>query len=268
MTASWILESDRLRLREFGAADSDALVRMHSDPRVRALLLDDYPLDVCGVAQQFIDRMQTLYRRHDGLGIWHAERKLPPDPQSLAQARDAVARGELSPSALAWLEEPDWVFCGWFNLMPMPDGSGRVEIGCRLCHDAWGLGLALEGGEALLDHAFGPALSLREVWATCDLRHRSVQLVLQALGFESRGVRPYEGSEAAWYAVESARWAMARQLPRRERQRSALRALAAAPRADLRGPGGMPTGEFACSAGPRTGPHEDRSQLTNSALIA
>jgi RimJ/RimL family protein N-acetyltransferase len=262
MTVSWVLESDRLRLREFAAADDDALICMHSDPHVRALLLDDYPLDDRGVAREFIARMQALYRRHEGLGIWYAERKLSADTESLAQAREAVELGELSEAALAWMLEPDWAFCGWFNLMPMPDESGRVEIGCRLRHEAWGLGLAVEGGAALLDHAFG-ALALDSVWATCDPRHRSVHLVLQTLGFSSRGLGPYERAEAAWFAVDVPGWAAARRLPLRQRQRAALRSdrmpvaghqECFARAVDRRG---------VLAAGPRSGPHEDRSQLTN-----
>ena len=44
--------------------------------------------------------------------------------------------------------------------MPMAERPGEVEIGSRLLPLAWGGGLALEGGELLLDHAFerlGPA---------------------------------------------------------------------------------------------------------------
>src|SRR5260221_2343765 len=87
--------SRRIALREFCVGDQAAILAMHRDARLRALLVDDYPLDDPGVAQVFLDRMATIYRRHEGLGIWHA----------------------------SLIGSPP-VFAGWFNLMPMAEQPG------------------------------------------------------------------------------------------------------------------------------------------------
>lgn len=193
--------SARLALREFGPGDVDAVQRMHAEPRLRALLVDDHPLERRAVAQLFVDRIAQVYRRHEGLGIWHAS-ALQPTPE----------------------------FVGWFNLMPMAGHPGDVEIGSRLLPAAWGSGLALEGGEMLLDHAFDD-LGLGRVWGTCHPANRSAQAVLLALGFESLGVMPYEGVPASHYRIDLNRWGRARNTGRGSRLRRALLAL----RADMAG---------------------------------
>lgn len=228
-SSPFLLQTARLRLRRFAAADVPALAAMHREPRVRELLVDDQPLDEPAVAADFVRRLQAWYGARPGLGIWHAERRQPPDAEALAEAQAAVDAGELDATALAWLVQPGWQFCGWFNLMPMSGQPSRVELGCRLRPEAWGGGLALEGGEALLAQAFGP-LALAEIWAVCHPRHRSVDVVLRTLGFDALGTAPYDGHPAAHYRLDRAGWQAAQRHGLRERRRhavAAVRALAA-----------------------------------------
>lgn len=208
-------------MREFAYGDRDVLVCMHRDERVRARLLDDYPLDLSVVAQTFIERLQSFYRTREGLGIWFTERRAPTDDQDLAEARAAVAQGELADSVLDWLAQPQWRFCGWFNLMPMPNANDRVEIGCRLTTDAWGAGLAVEGLGAVLEHAF-TTLKLPAVWGICHPLHRAVDLCLLTLGFVPEAQRDYEGQFASWFSIDAQAWARAKSRPLRERQRFAV----------------------------------------------
>lgn len=196
-----VIETARLRMREFDAdkpEDLEALMAMHREPRLRALLLDDYPLEREAVARFFLARMQQIYREHEGLGIWHTE-----------------WRADASP-------DDAWTFCGWFNLMRMPDDPSRVEIGCRLLPATWGRALPIEGGDAVLSHAFH-RLCLPEVWGVCHPQHRSVHAVLQALGFERRGDERYDAQLAACFVVQPAAWRVARARSLRERLRSAVR---------------------------------------------
>ena len=140
------LASPRLRLREFAAHDLAELARMHRDPRVRALLVDDLALDDETVAARFIGGMQAFYRQHEGTGIWCAERAVPPEPETLAEARQAFNNGDIGAELLALVEAPSWQFIGWFSLVHLQDVLDELEIGARL---------ALDGGEWLLQRAFG-----------------------------------------------------------------------------------------------------------------
>ncbi len=183
----------RLALREFGEHDHAALLAMHRDPRLRTHLVDDYPLHVGAVVRLFLQRLAQIYRRHEGLGIWHA-------------------------TAL----EPSPAFAGWFNLMPMAERPGEVEIGSRLLPAMWGGGLALEGGEMLLDHAFDD-LGLARVWGVCHPGNRSALAVLAALGFEAVGRMPYDGCDASHHRIDMNAWRAVRNIPRGTRLRRALR---------------------------------------------
>lgn len=215
--APW-LATDKLRLREFVPQDRERLVRMHFDGRMRALLIDDLPLhrhDVCGA---LIERLQALYRRHEGLGIWHAERVVaPPALHELLRWADEYG---LDREQLREFSKPRAEFAGWFNLMPMPADASQVELGARLLPSAWGTGLAMEGGEQLLRHAFA-TLGLDRVWAVCHPRHDAVRCCVLALGFVDDGVRPYEGADARYFVVDRTAWQTAMQAPRGRRLRQA-----------------------------------------------
>ena len=189
--------STRLALREFHADDAQALADMHRDPRIRALLIDDFPLHLRRIAALFIERMTPRYREYEGLGIWHA----------------SVLR-------------PESAFAGWFSLMPMISQPGEVEIGSRLLPAAWHGALAQEGCEMMLDHA-ADDLGLASVWGVCHPGNRSAIAVLAALGFEPLGLMPADGCLASHHRIDLNDWRELRNTPRETRLRRALRAVAA-----------------------------------------
>ncbi len=191
-TLAWC-RTPRLALREFRDGDEDALMAMHREPRLRQHLIDDYPLHEQNIARLFLQRIATLYREQEGLGIWHATLLRPP-PR----------------------------FAGWFSLMPMAGHEGDAEIGSRLLPHAWGLGLAMEGCERLLDHAFH-TLRLARVCGVCHPGNRSAQAVLRALGFQPLGLAPYHGRDASHWQLQAQAWPALAATPRRLRVRRALR---------------------------------------------
>ena len=202
MTATDWARSRRLALRELTPADHQAVLEMHRDPRLRAFLLDEYRLDDSPFVRLFLDRIGAFYRRHEGLGIWHA----------------------------TWLGAPPQ-FAGWFNLTPIAGRPGEVEIGSRLRPEVWGASLALEGGEMLLDHAFDD-LGLERVWGICHPGNRSAKVVLLALGFESAGDLPHGGHPASHYQIGMNAWRRLRNTASGTRLRRALRLLARPGRSD------------------------------------
>jgi RimJ/RimL family protein N-acetyltransferase len=214
----WLV-TPKLQLREFADADRAELVRMHQDPRVRELLIDDEPLHRHDVVAVFLARLRELYRRHEGLGIWCAQRMVP-----LLGEHDLAnpeVRAMFSPEQLDAYARPQPQFAGWFNLMPMPDRAGEVELGSRLLPSAWGTGLAMEGGEQLLRHAF-ETLRLPRVWAVCHPRHESVRYCVLSLGFDDLGVQPYDDKPARHFVIEAQAWRAHHQRPRRDRIRLAM----------------------------------------------
>ena len=166
-------EGSRLALRPFEDGDTEAVMNLHRNPRVRQMLVDDHPLDEPAQAARFVELIQHFYRAHPGLGIWHAS--------------DASG------------------FVGWFSLMPAAGHPGDVELGSRLLPRAWGTGLAMEGCELLLRRAFEvrPQCHVR---AACHPANRGARMCLLAMGMRSLGMGPYEGGTALHHGVEITRW--------------------------------------------------------------
>jgi len=208
----WLV-AGRLALREFRTGDVDDIVAMHRDSRVRAALVDDHPLDDPAVAGLLVERLQVLYRARPGHGIWHAS---VPAPAETGHG-EADTMGNVSPARR---------FIGWFNLMPMTDHPGQVEIGSRLRPEAWGSQLAFEGCDALLRHAFDDPCRT-QVWAVAHPVNRPALAVLSALGFMGRGLQRYEGRTGLHCVITRERWQAAAALPRRQRWRAGLAVLAA-----------------------------------------
>ncbi|HSI59254.1 MAG TPA: GNAT family N-acetyltransferase [Ideonella sp.] len=194
--STFALRTPRLQLRAFGAGDADDVIALHSGRRLREHLLDDMPLDRPAAAALFLDRIQRIYREHPGLGIWHA---------SVPQSGSAC-------------------FAGWFSLMPLAGYPGEIELGSRLLASHWGQGVSMDGGEALLAHAFA-RLGRQRVWAACHPANRGARLCLRALGFTAGTPGIYAGQPAVLHSLGLASWRAQAGLPRRERLRAASKAL-------------------------------------------
>ena len=215
------LESPRLRLREFTLADSSRLIKMHQDSRLTELLIDQLPFEQHSFSNAFIRRMIEIYREYEGLGVWAAERMRV--ILGKAELNDPAVREALSDEALETYSKPRPEFVGWFNLMPVPHDEKEIELGSRLVPAVWGNGLAIEGGELLLAHAFDH-LYREQVWAFSLPGHRAVHFCVHTLGFEDCGIGSYADQPAQVYKIKRSHWQNWRQLPRKQRMRYAIEA--------------------------------------------
>jgi len=177
-SSTFKLQSRRLHLRQFVASDASELSAMHQDARINAHLFDEPALANASICAAFLERLELFYRHCPGLGLWHAS--LPAD--------DHVP-----------------LLAGWFSLLPMPGEASAIELGGRLAPAAWGRSIGIEGGIALLTHAF-TTLSLDAVWGTCHPENRPAKLILTALDFQFAGVRDYDGNQASHYCLSVNRW--------------------------------------------------------------
>lgn len=214
------LESPRLRLREFTPTDGSRLMEMHQNPRLTELLIDQQPFEQRGFTSAFIRRMIEIYREYEGLGIWAAERMRAILGET--ELNDPVVREMLSDEALETYSKPRPEFVGWFNLMPVPHDQDEIELGSRLVPAVWGAGLAIEGGERLLAHAFDN-LNREQVWAFSLPGHRAVHFCVHTLGFEDCGIGSYADQHAQVYKIKRSHWQDWRQRPRKQRMRHAVK---------------------------------------------
>jgi RimJ/RimL family protein N-acetyltransferase len=116
-----VLETSRLRLREFVAQDADALAAILGDPV--AMQFYPAPFDREGV-EEWIERNRSRYQS-DGYGLW---------------AMVLKHSGELIGD------------CGCF--LRDVDGRDDIEIGYHVRRDLWGRGYATEAAQACMQYAF------------------------------------------------------------------------------------------------------------------
>ena len=149
--AAILLESARLRLRRFTAADLDLLVELDSDPEVMRWITYGVPTPRERYEREILPRWFAQYEATPLLGYWAAE------------SRDGGA------------------FVGWFHLRPDRIDDGEQELGYRLRRAAWGRGLATEGSLALLDHGFR-RVGADRITARTLAGNRASQRVMQKCG--------------------------------------------------------------------------------------
>ena len=177
---SWHLDTRRMRLRRFRPEDVFDILRLHADARVTRHLIDTVPRDL-GQGLGYVAWAQGVYARGDAPGPLHA------------CLRDAG------------------VFVGSFSLVRFAD-TGELELGGRLLPAGWGRNLALEGGRALLDHAFAD-LGEPAVISLSHPDNRPVAFILRRLGFRPDGRVQAYGRQALRHVIDRDDWQAAKARP-------------------------------------------------------
>ena len=157
--APW-LETLRLELREFVAADRPDLVRLDTDPRVMKYIGNGRVATQDEISAAIV-RVRRAYRPYPGLGSWRASR------------RDT---GE---------------YIGWFSLKYIPK-TVEIEVGYRLLPAAWGQGFATEGATELVRYGF-EELGLERIIGITHPDNAASQRVLLKAGLKDARWGHYYG---------------------------------------------------------------------------
>jgi RimJ/RimL family protein N-acetyltransferase len=148
------LTTNRLRLRPFAEADTDAIFALQSDARALRFW-DAPPWTERAQAERFITVCGRMAQEGSG-------------------ARLAIARAA------------DGAFIGWCSLHSWDPVYRSAKLGYCLHDTAWGDGFATEAAGALLQWAFD-TLDLNRVQAETDTRNTASSRVLEKLGFIREG---------------------------------------------------------------------------------
>ncbi len=165
------LETERMVLRRFTAADVDHLVDLDSDPEVMRFLTGGRPTPREVVQHDILPAFLRSYEPVSGLGVFAAIEK---------------DRGE---------------FLGWFGFRPKDAGDPtEVTLGYRLRQAVWGRGYATEGVRALIRKGF-TELGVQRVVATTYQDNLASRRVMEKAGL--RLVRTYRMTVAELVANDT-----------------------------------------------------------------
>jgi RimJ/RimL family protein N-acetyltransferase len=146
------LETERLLLRQFTAADVDDLFALYDDPAVMRFLNGGKPADRAEIENLDLPAFLGYYERFPGYGFWAA------------------------------IEKTGGAFLGWFHFRPKPDHlPDEPELGYRLHRISWGKGYATEGSLALLRKGF-TELGVQRVWAGTMAVNTGSRRVMEKIG--------------------------------------------------------------------------------------
>lgn len=144
------IDTPRLRLRQWRAADRAPFAALNADPRV----MEHFPSTLDRAASDAIAGRCEAHIAERGWGFWAAERQDSGDFIGFVGLNVPTAALPFAPC---------------------------VEIGWRLAHSAWGQGLASEAARAALSAGFG-TLGLSEIVSFTALSNRRSQAVMERLG--------------------------------------------------------------------------------------
>jgi RimJ/RimL family protein N-acetyltransferase len=162
-----VLETDRLRLREFTLDDLDDLAAMVGDEDQMRFY---GRLKTRDEAAAWIARNLTLYEER-GFGIWLIEAARAPG------------------------------FAGYCGIRPLALGAGsETEIGWHVHKTCWNHGFATEAAVAVRDLAFG-RLGLERLVALVPPAHCASRRVAAKIGMREEGTTLVEGEPVLVFAA-------------------------------------------------------------------
>jgi RimJ/RimL family protein N-acetyltransferase len=161
-----VLVTERLVLRQFTAADVDALLALDGDRRVMRFL-DRKTKSRAQIETEVLPRFLAYYAAYQDFGFWAAQDRGGGDVVGWLALRPVTA------TAAAIVDWPD-----------APPGEVTVaELGYRLRASAWGRGYATEGARALVSRAF-TELAVTQIVATTMAVNTRSRRVLEKAGLK------------------------------------------------------------------------------------
>lgn len=175
--SEYILETNRLFLREIEASDENDLFELDSDPEVH-LYIENNPVTSIEQIRAVIEMLQKQYREN-GIARW------------------------------AVIDKQTLECIGWAGLKyfayPLNNHSDIYELGYRFKKKHWGLGYATESSKAILKYGF-ESLNLDTIYAITNPENSNSRKVLSKLGFEHKEVFDYEGDPTDWWKLEKSNY--------------------------------------------------------------
>ncbi|PYS98648.1 MAG: hypothetical protein DMF63_14750 [Acidobacteria bacterium] len=162
-----MIESERLKFREFTVADLPTLIEQRSDPDVNKFLGGTKLQNPEALAKR-IRFYMSCYETH-GFGM----------------------------CAMIW--KPTGEVIGSAGLQPL-DGTDEIEVGYSMIKDFWGKGIGTEAARAWMDHGFNQA-GLDRIVAVAHTENWPSRHIMDKLGMTYEKSEVHYGAECAFYSI-------------------------------------------------------------------
>ncbi|MRX73919.1 GNAT family N-acetyltransferase [Bacillus lacus] len=149
------LTTERLRLRDIGAADANDIYRVFSDKRVTRYYGQE-PFHDQQQAEKLVQQFQLLLEEERGIR-WGIERR------------------------------EDNQFLGTIGFHAYNKTHRRAEIGYELCAESWGNGYMSEAAGTVISYGYEKLL-LNRISAVVFLQNQVSASLLKKLGFQEEGI--------------------------------------------------------------------------------
>ena len=117
-----VLETARLRLRQFVPEDAERLFALDSDPEVMRYINGGKSTALATIRDQTLPAFLDFYRRFPHYGFWAAD-----------VSEMGASHGDAVPPAPRATGE----FIGWFHFRPHREEPGEIDLGYRLVRRYW-----------------------------------------------------------------------------------------------------------------------------------
>ncbi|MBF0574560.1 GNAT family N-acetyltransferase [Dysgonomonas sp. GY617] len=169
----YILETERLYLREIDSQDVDDLFEMDSDPEVHKYI-ENKPVKFKEQIVEVIEMLRAQYKKN-GIARWAVVYK---------QSGECIG----------------WAGLKYFS-EPLNNHSDFYELGYRLKKKHWGKGYVTEAATSIVKYGF-ENLGLDIIYATAHTENDGSINVLKKLGFKFTEVFDYEGDPTNWFELQ------------------------------------------------------------------
>lgn len=173
----FLIETDRLILREIIQEDAQDMFLMDSNPHVHRYLGQN-PVSHIDQIHKVILMVQKQYE-DNGIGRF------------------------------AIIEKKTNQFIGWTGLKLVREminnKTNYYDLGYRLKEAYWGRGIATESAIASLDYGFN-IMGLEEIYSMCEVGNISSANVIEKCGFNYIETINYDGNQHYWFRLTKADW--------------------------------------------------------------
>ena len=170
----FIIETERLYLRELVASDDVGMFELDSDPEVHRFI-ENKPIQHIEESQEAIRYIQKQYAEN-GIGRW------------------------------AVLLKDSNTFIGWAGIKVEHNVNGKesfYDLGYRFIPKYWGKGYSTEASKALVDYGFN-TLKLPTICAYAFTKHTASRNVLKKVGLKEITSFFADGDDNVWYEYDKA----------------------------------------------------------------